>query len=301
MMPEWLQLEAVFPALFGALFGAIFGSFLNVVRVRMPEGESIVRPRSRCMRCGQSLRWWQNLPLVSWLLLRGRCHFCHAKISPAYPLVELAVTVLWACCAMAAMASGGTIAMQMAQAVAMAIFCWMMILLAALDWEHLWLPDRITWPAIGLGLLWQWLRAALAPQAPSLLRRELLRSVKLPVSHETALLMAALAALVGAGMVLGIRLAYWLVRRREGMGLGDAKLMAALGAWLGFTAMLDAFLAAVLGAFLAALAWLVVVRWRKSRETWGSLPLPLGTFLALAAVAEIFHPAWLWRDWMSLF
>lgn len=300
-MPEWLQLEVAFPALIGALMGAVFGSFLNVVRVRMPEGESIVHPRSHCTRCGQVLDWWQNIPILSWLLLRGRCNFCRERISARYPLLELAVAALWACCAVAARDGSDSVAWRAAHGAAMAIFCWGMVLLAALDWEHLWLPDRITLPAIGLGLLWQWLRAAMAPQPPSLLRMELLQSLGLHASRGTAVLVSALAALAGAGIVLTIRLAYWLVRRREGMGLGDAKLMAALGAWLGFSAMLDAFLAAVLGAFVAALVWLVIVRWRRSGEAWALLPLPLGTFLALASVAEMFFPAWLWKNWVMLF
>ncbi len=300
-MQDWLQLEIAFPALFGAVVGAVFGSFLNVVRVRMPEGESIAHPRSHCTRCGQTLKWWQNIPMLSWLLLRGRCHFCREKISPLYPLIELATSLLWACCAVTALTGGGTAAVRIAQGAAQAIFCWGMVLLAALDWEQLWLPDRITLPMIGLGLLWQWLRASMASQVPSVLQMELLRSVGLHATRGTAVLMAVFAALAGAGIVLVIRLAYWLVRRREGMGLGDAKLMAALGAWLGFSAMVDAFLAAVLGAFVAAMVWLGVVRWRRSGEAWASLPLPLGTFLALTAVAEVFDPVWLWKHWMALF
>ena len=283
---------------FFALMGLVFGSFLNVTRVRMPAGESIVYPGSHCVRCGAMLRWWQNIPVVSWLLLRGRCHACGVGISAIYPLMEVATAALWAGCAAVA---GG----EVAQAVAMAVFCWMMLLLAALDGEQLWLPDRVTWPAIGLGLLWQGMSAWMQPHEPSFLRMEVLAGLGLHGSGRWqvwagAVLMAAMAAIAGAGMVLVIRLAYWAVRRREGMGLGDAKLMATLGAWLGWTAMMDAFFVAVLAATLAALVWLAVMRWKKSGEEWKTMPLPLGTFLALAAMGEIFRPAWLWVAWMRV-
>ena len=323
-------LENLVPILLGALFGAVFGSFLNVVRVRMPEGQSLVLPGSHCMHCNQPLAWWQNLPLLSWLLLRGRCHACGSPIPILYPLVELAMAALWAGCVAAAIPTAAISApLGLLQAAAWAVFCWLMVLLAALDWEHFWLPDRVTFPAIALGLLWQTVRATLLPQPLSLLQGELLRAAGLAalgssvrpgqisgqVSGQVsgpafgpvfaALLFAALAALSGAAIVLLIRLVYWLVRRREGMGLGDAKLLAALGAWLGFRAMIDAFLVAVLAASLAALLGWVVLRWRRSTpddsQDWSQMPLPLGSFLAVAALVELFQPAWLLRLWMLRF
>lgn len=307
-------LENLVPILLGALFGAVFGSFLNVVRVRMPEGQSLVLPGSHCMHCNQPLAWWQNLPLLSWLLLRGRCHACGSPIPILYPLVELAMAAMWAGC-VAASIPAATIAspLGLLQAAAWAVFCWLMVLLAALDWEHFWLPDRVTYPAIALGLLWQAVRATQLPQPLSLLQGELLRAAGLAALGSSvragqifaALLFAALAALSGAAIVLLIRLAYWLVRRREGMGLGDAKLLAALGAWLGFRAMIDALFVAVLAASLAALLGWVVLRWRRSSpddsQDWSQLPLPLGSFLAVAALVELFQPAWLLRLWMLRF
>ncbi len=293
-MHALLQPAPALFALFGLLFGLLFGSFLNVVRLRLPAGESIVHPGSHCPHCQRLLAWWQNLPVLSWILLRGRCHFCRQPISPAYPLMELATAALWAC---AAAASAHQPA-PLAHALAVAVFCWLMLLLAALDWQHLWLPDRITWPAIALGLLWQGLRANLAPAPVSPLVAELLHSSGLQPTLPSALLAATLAALVGAAIVLVIRLTYWLVRRREGMGLGDAKLMAALGAWLGFTAMLDSFLIAVFAASAAALLWMLFGKLRRSATDWAAMPLPLGTFLALAAIAEIFHPGWLLHLWL---
>ncbi len=318
-------LDTVVPVLLGALFGAVFGSFLNVVRVRMPEGQSLLLPGSHCMHCNRPLAWWQNIPLLSWLLLRGRCHACGTSIPILYPLVELTMAVLWAGCAAASIPTAAISApMGLQQAVAWAIFCWIMVLLAALDWEHFWLPDRVTFPAIAMGLLWHALRATQWPLPLSLLQGELLRAAGLSTLGNsvrsdriyghifgqvlTALLFAALAALSGAAIVLLIRLLYWLVRRREGMGLGDAKLLAALGAWLGFRAMIDAFLVAVLAASLAALLGWAVLRWRRSfssspdpSQDWSQQPLPLGSFLAVAALVELFQPAWLLQLWTQHF
>ncbi len=286
------------PALF-ALFGLLFGSFLNVVRLRLPAEESIVHPGSHCTHCQHPLAWWHNLPVLSWLLLRGRCHFCRQTISPAYPLFELATAALWAMSAAAA----ETQPAPFVQALASAIFCWMMLLLAALDWQNLWLPDRITWPAIALGLIWRGLHAMLAPQPISPWLAAVFPASALPTTHRLtpaiAVLTAALAAVAGAAVVLIIRLAYWLVRRQEGMGLGDAKLLAALGAWLGFSAMLDSFLIAVFAASAAALLWILIGIGRSREERWSTLPMPLGTFLALAGITEIFAPAWLLQLWIQ--
>ncbi len=294
-MHPWLEPDLVWMA----LLGLIFGSFLNVVRVRLPAGESIVHPGSRCPQCRHPLAWWQNIPLLSWFLLRGRCRSCAKPISALYPLIELTLGLLWPLCAAVAPIQPHPV--RILQIVATSAFCWIMLLLAALDREHLWLPDRVTWPAIALGLLYQWIRAVLAPAPVSFLLAELLRSPALLRSPFAALLHAALAALSGAAIVLVIRLVYWVVRRREGMGLGDAKLMAALGAWLGFAGMTDSFMVAVLTASLVALLWIAFRLRHHGAESWSMLPLPLGTFLALAAIVEIFHRAWLWNFWMRLY
>jgi len=109
----------------------------------------------------------------------------------------------------------------------------------------------------------------------------------------TALLSVAMQALFGAGIVLFIRLAYWLVRRVEGMGLGDAKLMAMLAAWLGLGSALECFAIAIFAAAAAAFVWLGILAIRRDTGDWGKLPLPLGTFLCAAAITQIFYPHWL--------
>ena len=302
-------------AIFAALLGLVFGSFLNVVLTRLPEGESIATPRSHCRNCPHILAWWENLPLISWIILRGRCRQCHTSISPRYPLVELAVAILWTACWIRfgqplftgdfgsrfhgcwgePVAPHNGFIYYLASLIGYAILCWLLAALAALDAEHFWLPDWLTFPGIALGLA-----------------STLLRAWSGHIQYDPHLLVIAahstLAILASAAIILIIRLAYWLIRRKEGMGLGDAKLMAMLGAWLSFRAALESFALAVFAATLTALVWLAIrsLRRRPSEDTaqdkaWAQMPLPLGTFLCLAALSEVFHPTWLYTWWSALF
>ncbi len=265
---------------FAALAGLAFGSFLNVCLTRWPAGESIVKPRSHCRHCARTLAWWENIPLISWLALRGRCRTCHTSISFRYPLVELAVGALWASCAYTWAATetftGSTRVLEAAslQLGGLAIFYWLLVGLAALDSEFLWLPDAITLPGIALGVVFTVLRGAVFTNAEA---------------HPTPLFLllnTAFAILAAAGLILLIRWLYWLVRRRQGIGLGDAKLMALLAAWLGLPGTLLAFaLGVVLGA-VAALVLLAFPKARRESESWALTKLPLGTFLCIGGVVS---------------
>ena len=284
---------------FAALFGLAFGSFLNVVISRLPEGESIATPRSHCRNCDHTLAWWENLPVLSWLLLRGRCRQCQIRISLRYPLIELAVGLLWTGCWLRfglpqLMHPFEVYSAQLSLSVAenllgFALLCWLLVALAALDAEHLWLPDWLTLPGIVLGFLFTVLRYR--PGAPSLGPYTLLQTIYWSV----------FGILAAAGLILIIRLAYWLIRRQEGMGLGDAKLMAMLGAWLGLRGALESFAVAIFGALIAALIWLAILAVRRKSSEWAKMPLPLGTFLCLGALTEIFYPNWLWTTWTHTF
>ncbi len=133
------------------LLGLAFGSFLNVCLSRWPEDESIVQPRSHCRSCERTLAWWENVPLVSWLALRGCCRSCGAWIGWRYPLVELAVGVLWAVAAwqflnLISLPDAPTLNIAFADALGKMIFYWLLVALAVLDSEHLWLPNFITLP-----------------------------------------------------------------------------------------------------------------------------------------------------------
>jgi leader peptidase (prepilin peptidase)/N-methyltransferase len=277
---------------FAALLGLAFGSFLNVFLTRFPEEESVVSPRSHCRNCDHTLAWWENLPVLSWIILRGRCRQCHHWIGLRYPLVELAVAILWTLIwrqfgtvLIASTASGSTISQlfpySLVQLLGYAIVSWMLVALAALDAEHFWLPDLLTYPGIALGYFFSLIIAHFSqPFAPSLPRTAWQQFI---------------AILASAALVLLIRLLYWLIRRQEGMGLGDAKLIAMLGAWLGLIGALESFAIAAVSATIASGVWLVILSLRKRSGEWAQTPLPLGTFLCLAALLEIFNPNWLWN------
>ena len=279
----------VLGTIFAGLLGLAFGSFLNVCLSRWPTGESIVHPRSHCMTCGRTLAWWENVPLVSWLFLRGRCRSCHAWIGWRYPLVELAVGVLWATVAWRGLTSAtGLVPSDLLLAVAIyglsqMILLWLLVALSILDFENLWLPDKVTIPGILIGFATTLLYAAVNSKRVFAFYGALELRSRFMWDIVWQRLLAILAA---AGLILLIRWVYWLIRRREGIGLGDAKLMAMLAAWLGLPGALLAFgLGVVLGS-IAALVLLVLPSTRKSTEGWAHIKLPLGTFLCVGGIVS---------------
>ena len=150
-----------------------------------------------------------------------------------------------------------------------------------LDAEHFWLPDWLTLPGIGAGFLF------------TLLETWSRWYFDQPANVLYAAWHCFLAILVAGGLILVIRLAYWIVRRQEGIGLGDAKLMAMLGAWLGILGALEAFMLAAFLASAVAILWLAVLAIRRKSSGWAQMPLPLGTFLCIAGIVEVFYPNWL--------
>jgi len=176
----------------------------------------------------------------------------------------------------------------------MALFLWLLLALAVLDAEHLWLPNWLTWPGIAIGVVWKYASAILAidinkaTEVP--IYSEFVRFIGGPVIMQFEPLLAPLAA---AFLVLFIRLIYWLIRRREGLGLGDAKLMALLAAWLGFSGALIAFGIGVLIGALVALVVLLRPRKQSGDERWAQMKLPLGTFLCIGGIVSV-----LWGQWI---
>jgi leader peptidase (prepilin peptidase)/N-methyltransferase len=273
----------VLGTIFAGLLGLAFGSFLNVCLSRWPKGESIVLPRSHCRQCGRTLAWWENIPLVSWLALRGRCRTCRSWIGWRYPLVELAMGVLWAAVVERYLGSNIlnatpiTAATDLTVILGQMLLCWLLVALAVLDAEHLWLPDWLTWPGIALGFIFVLMAWGLV-------------SFGFPPNPIKPLLVLAknqlFGILIAAGLILLIRWVYWLIRRREGIGLGDAKLMALLATWLGLPGALLAFgLGVVLGA-LVAIVLLAVPSAHRDSETWALSKLPLGTFLCVGGIVS---------------
>ena len=286
-----VRLAAIISA---GVLGLAFGSFLNVCVSRWPEGESAIKPRSHCRSCGRTLAWWENLPLLSWLALRGHCRSCKAPIGWRYPLVELAVAAFWAFTAWqifvwAPELKSGAVsyagAEALAEGVAQMIFFWLLVALAVLDKEHLWLPDRLTLPGIGLGL-------ALALTRASITAVMLWHGDIGAWEHfaGTAAGTWFLGAMISGGVVMVIRLVYNFFRGEEGMGFGDVKLMAMLGGWTGMTGGLLALgIGAVAGAATVLVARLFS-RKRTPDENWWLSQVPFGTFLCLGGVASA-----LWR------
>ena len=275
----------IFGTIFAGLLGLAFGSFLNVCLSRWPRGESIVLPRSHCLHCGRTLTWWENLPLLSWIALRGRCRSCRAWIGWRYPLVEFAVGALWATTTWQLLGSQVLDPLLYAHSLPVAIyicisievgnfiFYWLLVALATLDAEHFWLPDKITLCGIGIGFIFVLLRETMIGESGSMKY----------VAGRTALSSIA-SILTAAGIILLIRWIYWLVRHREGIGLGDAKLMALLAAWLGLPQTMLAFvLGVVLGAAVAVVL-LLIPSARKDGEGWALSKLPLGTFLCVGGL-----------------
>jgi leader peptidase (prepilin peptidase)/N-methyltransferase len=268
--------------IFVGLLGLAFGSFLNVCLSRWPTGESIVRPRSHCRQCNRTLAWWENVPFISWLALRGRCRTCRAWIGWRYPMVESVVAVLWTLAAWQAFnptdimdVPSERMPMALITALLTLFFYWLLMALAVLDAEHLWLPNWLTWPGIVLGYILFNATVDLDESA-----------LKIGMGPFYAAISRLLEILAAAALILLIRWLYWLIRHREGIGLGDAKLMALLAAWLGLPgALLSLVLGVTLGA-LVAVVLLIVPSARRDSETWALSKLSLGTFLCIGGIVS---------------
>jgi len=258
------------------VLGACIGSFLNVCIYRMPADESVLHPRSRCPRCGTTIAWYDNVPLLSWALLRARCRGCSTPISARYPLVEAATGAL----AVLALVRFG------AEPLTLVLFAFTaaLLLITFIDLDHRFIPDEVSLPGIAVGL-----GVSLLPGGIGLWN-------------------AALGALVGGGILFLVAWGYERMTGREGMGYGDVKLLAMIGAFLGWQAIpavivvasLTGSVAGLLAMFdgrsrrrvrrvqthFGPLAVLVSLR-RASRRT----EIPFGPFLALGALSVLYLPA----------
>ena len=244
------------------MFGLVVGSFLNVCIYRIPRGESLVAPRSRCPGCGAPVRARDNIPLVSYLLLRGRCRSCAARISPQYPAVEALTAALF-------VAALGRFGLTPRGLLATAFLCGLVVA-TFVDLEHQIIPHAVTLPGIPLGLLGS--LAGGGPPPPE----------------------ALIGCLAGAGFVYLIALYCEIILGREAMGLGDVNLVAMLGAFLGWRALVVAFFLATVTGSVVSLA-LIALRRRDRKE-----PIPFGPFLALGGAAALFAGDAMVRWYLSL-
>ncbi len=244
------------------LLGAVIGSFLNVVIFRLPDpASSIAFPPSHCPRCSTPIRWYDNIPMLSYLLLRGRCRACRQPISPRYPLVELCM----ACLSMALYARFGP---------GLAFVCYFPFLAALLaiifiDIDHQIIPDVISLPGIVLGFAGSFFNPLVSWQQ------------------------SALGILIGGGLLYTIALAYMLLTRREGMGGGDIKLLAMIGAFLGWQSLLYVIFASSLIGSVVGIA-VMRIQGKGSRTR-----IPFGPFLALAAMSYLFFQQDIMALWQA--
>jgi leader peptidase (prepilin peptidase)/N-methyltransferase len=279
------------------LFGIVIGSFLNVCITRIPEEVSIVSPGSRCPRCSTPIKPYDNVPVFAWIWLRGKCRNCGLPISPMYPLVELTTGLLFVGCYLEFGISQATVKWL--------FFICLIIILTVTDLRVRLLPDVITWPGFAAGVLFS---AFVPPNDIVALLLSLGLFHQLPPERVLGVIEALLGAAFGSLLLWGAAAIYKLVRGREGMGLGDVKMMLMVGAFVGVR---NAFITILLGTLLGSILGVAVIATmyaggagrrlaeRASRRGLGTVNqirwaiasqyhLPLGTFLGIAVLIVVF-------------
>ena len=284
------------------LFGIVIGSFLNVCISRIPEGISIISPGSRCPRCEAPIKPYDNVPVLGWLLLRGKCRNCHLPISPMYPVVEFLTGLLFV---LTYYTFGVTL-----PTFEFLFFGCLIIILIVTDLRVRLLPDAVNWFGFGVAL-------AFATRIPPDGFSDVWLHGHFAHPMLTGVLDALLGAAFGSMVLWGAATLYKVVRKREGMGMGDVKMMAMVGAFLGvrgafLTILLGTLFGSVIG--LGTVACLFLVGWnrglaeRAHRRGLGSTnalrwtiasqyQLPLGTFLGIAALVVVYALPHFWFPW----
>ena len=288
------------------LFGLLIGSFLNVCITRIPAGVSIVLPGSRCPECGSAIRAYDNVPVLSWVLLRGKCRNCQTSISAMYPTIEFVTGMLFVACYLSFGLSVVTLKWL--------FFSSILLVLIVTDYRERILPDLVNWFGAGLGIVF----AVRVPPADGVARMFLGRHLSGTLPRWTpGVLDAILGAFLCGGLLWVAALLYKAVRGREGMGFGDVKMMFMVGTFLGvrgafLTILLGTLLGTVIGVgvilFLFASGWKSALARRASKMGLGGIgslrwviasryQLPLGTFLGIAAFLIMFfgpgtHSRW---------
>jgi len=241
-----------FIIIFSFIFGACIGSFLNVVILRLPEeGASIVYPSSRCPKCLQDIKWYDNIPIISFILLRKKCRYCGEPISWQYPLVELAMALL----SVALLFEFGlTAALPI-----YLIFTAALLAVIVIDFYHKIIPDVISLPGIILGFACSFFNPVVTWQQ------------------------SGIGLLIGGGVLYAVAAGYYLFTKREGMGGGDIKLLAMIGAFLGWQSLpFVVFGSSILGAVVGIGAM-------AKQKKGGKTVIPYGPFLSIAAIIYMFY------------
>lgn len=245
------------------LFGLAWGSFLNVVIYRLPRGMSLLKPPSSCPHCQTRIKFYDNIPLLSFLFLRGKCRTCKGKISFSYPLVEFLTPLSFLL-----LHSQHSLSFFF---FASCLFASALIVLGFIDFYHQILPDKITLPVFVLALIYSLFR------------------------EDFTLTKALVGAVVGAGFLLFVYGAYYLLRKKEGLGMGDVTMMLMIGAYLGW---LQVFFTLILASFVGALVGVSFIFIKKKDLQYS---LPFGTFLAPAAFISLLWGERIVRAYLSLY
>ena len=248
--------------IFAFIFGAVVGSFLNVCICRLPKSESVVFPPSHCPTCDYRIPWYDNVPIISYLILRGKCRSCKARISIQYPLVELVTALLTL---FLFMRFGPTFVFLV-----LFLFCSAMVVVTFIDLEHQIIPDVISLPGIVAGFIFSFF----IPQI--------------------GWLNSLIGIVVGGGSLWLVASGYELLTKKEGMGGGDIKLLAMMGAFFGWKAIpFIIFVSSLVGSVIGVTVMLI-------RKKDAKLAIPFGPFLALGAILYIFFGSQLIHLYLSL-
>lgn len=243
------------------LFGLVVGSFLNVCIYRLPRDKSIVSPGSACPQCNTPIRWFDNIPLVSYLILLGKCRHCKAKISPRYFLVELLTGILFVLMFDFGVRHGGVV-----PGVIYVLFVAALIVCTFIDFELFIILDLITLPGTVIGII-------LAALVPSLVGAS---------THLGGLVWSIVGAVVGGGALLGIALLGEFILKKEAMGMGDVKLIMMIGAFVGWKlALLTIFFASLTGSFVG----IALILMKKAQI---QSKIPFGPYIALGSLIALF-------------
>jgi leader peptidase (prepilin peptidase) / N-methyltransferase len=260
-----------------ALFGLVFGSFLNVCIARLPQGESIVRPRSHCPRCSHLIRWYDNIPVASYIVLRGRCRDCHAPISPLYPAVETLTALVFI----------GTFRRYGLgpELIKYVIFDMLIIVLIFTDLLVRRIPHAVTIFGMGLGLVFSIFIPVDGRPIGWILRHWYMY----PSDTVLSLAGAFAGALVGGGLFYAVGEAFYHIggRKKEYLGFGDVMLMLMVGIFLGVPLTLMTILLGSLGGSVLALSM------TAASSRFRDYPWPYGTFLGMAAIYVALYGNWL--------
>jgi leader peptidase (prepilin peptidase)/N-methyltransferase len=264
-----------FPVLlFAFIVGSVLGSFLNVCIHRLPREESIVFPPSHCISCNTQIRFYDNIPIVSYLLLLGRCRACGTRISPMYLITEILSGLV---CTLLVFKFGFTL-----KTLFYLVFLFALIVVTFIDLEHRIIPNIITLPGILIGLVYGALRTDWSSARILFGSFEFNLYSILRILNEVPIVDSLFGIILGGGMLFLIGFLYEVIRKREGIGMGDVKLLAMIGAFLGWRSVI---FVALISSIIGTIVGLSIILYKKGDLRYA---IPFGPFLSLAAALYLF-------------